>query len=372
MINYTPYNDEFLDLKRLRGDHQADNFVRQVFADSIKKQQLQQWMSAKSGTGHLNQLKNLFPGFEFIDKANQLPSWADRRLIKAGATFFARHSENIMSLLGLLSLPYCYTAANGAMVLYLSELIRKQTSKRLYDTATFVWEVMDPNAFGNIGNAYEEILKVRLMHAAVRYYTMQTGKWDDMWGIPVNQEDMAGTNLSFSLIVIRGLRMLGYNISQADQTAFMHIWAVIGYFTGLDQELIPESSKQAMQLDAIIKKRQFQVSSHGQELTRSLTSHILMVNKSKASANDILGLMRYLLGQEIADMLAIKAPELPGYKLTLIKTMNVLKSFKPQGNSDTMYHQAYAAFKRQRARSIAKAKYPPPPRASTGGGGYTI
>ena len=352
MIGYTLYNNELLDLKRLKGDTQADDFIQQIFTDATKKQQLQLWMSEKSGAGHLNHLKKLFPGFGFIDTADQLPPWADRRLIKAGATFFARHSEVMMSLLGLLSLPYCYTAANGAMVLYLSELIRKQTSKRLYETATFVWEVMDPDAFGKVGNAYEEILKVRLMHAAVRYYTLQSGKWNDNWGVPINQEDMAGTNLSFSLIVIRGLRMLGYNVSQTDQTAFMHIWAVIGYFTGLDQELIPESSKQAMQLDAIIKKRQFQVSPHGQELTRSLTSHILMVNKSKASANDIMGLMRHLLGQETADMLAIKAPELPGYKLTLIKTMNVLKSFKPQGSSETMYHQAYAAFKRQRARSL--------------------
>jgi len=316
-------------------------------------------MNERSSADHLIVLRKMFPGFEFINLADQLPPWADLRLMKAGATFFARHSETIMSLLGLLSLPYCYTAAKGAMVLYLSELIRKQTSKRLYDTATFVWEVMDPDAFGINGKAYEEILKVRLMHAAVRYYTFQTGKWNDTWGVPVNQEDMAGTNLSFSLIVIRGLRMLGYNVNQADQTAFMHIWAVVGYFTGLDPELIPKNSKQAMHLDAIIKKRQFEVSTHGQELTYSLTNHSLQVNKSKATADDILGLMRHLLGREIADMLAIKAPELPGYKLTMIKTVNLFKSFKPLGNPEIIYHQAYAAFKRQRAQSLTESTTKP-------------
>jgi hypothetical protein len=347
MIDHHIYNNDFLDLKRQSGDPQADGFIKHVFADAAKKQQLQQWMSGKSGTEHLSLLKAAFPGFAFIDEATDLPSWAQLRIMKTGAAFFARHSEIIMSLLGLVSLPYCYTAANGAMVLYLSELMRKQTTKRLYDTAIFVWEVMGQDAFSKEGNAYEEILKVRIMHAAVRYYTLRSGKWDHSWGFPINQEDMAGTNLSFSLIVIRGLRMLGFSVSQADQIAFMHIWAVVGYLSGLNQDLIPENSKTAQQLDALIKKRQFNISPHGQELTRSLTDHILSVNNSKATANDILGLMRYLLGKEIADMLAIDAPELPAYKLTLIRTLNLLKSFKQRGDSRQNYRRAYAAFKTQ-------------------------
>ncbi|MCO5951083.1 oxygenase MpaB family protein [Mucilaginibacter flavidus] len=354
MNKHLIYNDKLLNLKRLSGDPQADEFIRQVFADAEKKKQLQQWMSGKSGDEHLNLLKAAFPGFAFIDKAADLPSWAQPRLMKAGAAFYARHSEIIMSLLGLLSLPYCYTAANGAMVLYLSELIRMQTTKRLYDTAVFVWEVMGPGAFSNDGNAYEKILKVRIMHAAVRYYTLQSGKWDGAWGLPINQEDMAGTNLSFSLIVIRGLRMLGYNVSQEDQGAFMHIWAVVGYLSGLDEDLIPENSKMAQQLDCMIKQRQFCVSRHGQELTQSLTDHILSVNKSKATANDILGLMRYLLGKEISNMLAIDAPELPAYKLTLIRTLNLLKSLKPQGDSKQNYRTAYAAFKTQNPELIKR------------------
>ena len=177
MIDYNLFSNKLLDHKRLSGDPQADEFIRYVFSDSVRKNQLQQWMAGVSGAAHLTSLQVAFPGFAFIDKATNLPSWAEPRLMKTGAIFYARHSEIIMSLLGLLSLPYCYNAANGAMVLYLSELIRKQTTKRLYDTAVFVWEVMGPDAFGKDGNALEEILKVRIMHAAVRYYTLQSGKW---------------------------------------------------------------------------------------------------------------------------------------------------------------------------------------------------
>jgi hypothetical protein len=341
------YTNGLLNLKRLSGDPPADEFIRRVFADAEKKRQLQQWIGGAPGEVQLGKLKTCFPGYGFIENSAELPLWANPSLLRAGAAFYARHSEIIMSLLGLLSLPYCYTAANGAMVLYLSELIRKQTTRRLYDTAIFVWEVMGPDAFKKDGNAYEEILKVRIMHAAVRYYTLQSGKWDESWGVPINQEDMAGTNLSFSLIVIRGLRMLGFSVNSAEQTAFMHIWAVVGYLTGLDEELIPENQKMALQLDEMIKKRQFRASTHGQELTRCLTDHILSVNKSSVTANDIMGLMRHLLGKEIADMLEINAPDLPAYKLTLIRAINMLKSFKPVGDSRQNYEQAYSTFRSQ-------------------------
>jgi len=341
------YSDEFLDRKRLSGDKPADDFIKYIFADPVKKVQLQKWMNLTSGEKAPDSLSTIFPGFKFIDEAQQLPSWADPRLMKQGSAFFTRHSEIIMSLLGLLSLPYCYTAAQGTMVLYISELIRKQTTKRLYDTAIFVWDVMAPDAFDPNGNAYRQILKVRIMHAAVRYYTYQSRKWHDDWGVPINQEDMAGTNLSFSLIVLRGLRLLGFNTSESDQEAFLHTWAVIGYLTGLDEDLISENQKIGDELDDTIKRRQFCASPHGQELTESLIAHILAVNKSKATDDDILGLMRYLLGTEISDLLAIKIVKLPLYKLTLIRTFNLFKSFIPQRNVDQKFQNAYTTFKKQ-------------------------
>ena len=185
------------------------------------------------------------------------------------------------------------------------------------------------------------------MHASVRYYTYQSRKWHDDWGVPINQEDMAGTNLSFSLIVLRGLRLLGFNTSESDQEAFLHTWAVIGYLTGLDEDLISENQKIGDELDDTIKRRQFCASPHGQELTESLIAHILAVNKSKATDDDILGLMRYLLGTEISDLLAIKNVKLPLYKLTLIRTFNLFKSFIPQRNVDQKFQNAYTTFKKQ-------------------------
>ncbi|WP_411275211.1 oxygenase MpaB family protein [Daejeonella sp.] len=339
------YSDVYLDSRRLLADPDADTFVEEVFADPIRKKKLQEWMMLETSSDALDQLKLDYPHVSFISNSADLPDWAEPELMCQGSAFFARHSEMIMSLLGLLSLPYCYTAAKGAMVLHLTELIRKQTTKRLFDTAIFIWEVLAPGAFDEKGKAFAEILKVRIIHAFVRQYILSNDKWDQAWGLPVNQEDMAGTNLSFSLIVIRGLRKLGYRVSKSDEEAFLHIWAVIGFLSGLEKELIPENPIQAELLDGRIKHRQFASSVHGKELTYSLIGHILSVNESKATANDIRGLMRYLLGDEISEQLAIDSPALPAYKLILIRLLGAVKSVKPPGDLNRKYKLAFSEFK---------------------------
>lgn len=345
MPDHKNYSDDFLDSRRLVGDTDADTFVKEVFADPIRKKNLQNWIMLETSSEALDQLIQEYPHISFISNSRALPDWADPALMRQGSAFFARHSEMIMSLLGLLSLPYCYTAAKGAMVLHLTELIRNQTTKRLFDTAIFIWEVLAPNAFDEKGKAFAEIIKVRIIHAFVRHYILSSGKWDDSWGLPINQEDMAGTNLSFSLIVIRGLRKLGYSVSKSDVEAFLHVWAVIGSLSGLENELIPENATPAELLDARIKQRQFTGSVHGKELTQALIGHILSVNESKATAEDIKGLMRYLLGDDISEKLAIDTPGLPAYKLLLIRLFGAVKSIKPAGNLKRKYEQAFSEFK---------------------------
>jgi hypothetical protein len=347
MLKSNPYPDHVLAAKRLQGDGTADSFIADVFAGTESKKALHEWLGTLNNNTQLAHLPAVFANQPVLTAAATLPQWANPRMMQKGSEFFIRHSETIMNLLGLLSLPYCYTAANGAMVLYLSDRMRNDTTKRLTETAAFVWEVMAPDAFATTGKGFASILKVRLMHAAVRFYTYKSGRWNDEWGTPVNQEDMAGTNLSFSLLVMRGLRKLGITVSKEDQEGFMHLWNVIGALSGLDEYLLPGSVKEAQILDTIISKRQFCPSEHGKALTLSLTKHITGINNSAASADDILGLMRYLLGAPVADMLKIDAPELPAYKVRLLKLTNLVKGLKPVGNLNLAYKQAYGNFKKQ-------------------------
>jgi hypothetical protein len=350
------YTNLLLDEKRQAGDPTADRFLADKFSNPEAKLGFRSWMEALKSNMQLSAIVNQEQSPDGLNNLNllklstQLPIWANPTLMKQGSAFFALHAEAILNLLGLLSLPYCYAAADGAMVLYQSDRMRNETEKRLFNTADFIWDVMAPGAFEKLGKGYASILKVRLGHAAARHYTLKSDSWKAQWGLPLNQEDMAGTNLSLSLIVIRGLRKLGYNIQYEDQTAFIHLWNVIGSLLGIDDDLLPETGKEAKALEALIRKRQFKPSPQGQQLTKSLTDYVSAAIKANGiSSNEVLGLMRFLLGAEVSKILGFSAPELGLNKLRLLKALNLFKSLPDFRDERSAYHQAKLKFKLQRA-----------------------
>lgn len=356
MEKFRSYTNEFLDDKRQSGDDAADALVLMQFSASDARVRLQSWLYGLESNRQLDANVNGNCAFtklinsSLVLDARQLPIWADAVLMKRGSAFFARHAEAILNLLGLLSLPYCYAAADGAMVLELSERMRNQTGKRLFDTADFVWAVMAPDAFGELGKGFASILKVRIMHAAARFYTLKNSEWDSRLGFPLNQEDMAGTNLSLSLIVVRGLRKLGYIIQYEEQHAFMHLWNVIGSLLGIDQDLLPATGKQAQLLEGLIRRRQFKASLHGQRLTTALTDfYSSNLPGNSIGHQDVLGLMRFLLGDDVAQILGLTAPKLSTNQIRTLRAVNFVSDLKGRKNVVTAYNEAFRKFRVQRA-----------------------
>lgn len=343
----TIYNHEFLTGKRQVIDAPADQFINRAFQDTASKTSLREYLATLKFNSQLNQLPQSYSNEPFIH-SQKLPDWANARQMQQGAAFFARHAGLIMNMLGLLSLPYCYAAADGARVLYLSERIRNDTAKRLQETGDFVWEVMAPDAFEPEGKGFASILKVRLIHAAARYYTLQSGRWDTAWGQPVNQEDMAGTNLSFSLLVIRGLRKLEVAVTYADQQAFMHLWNVIGSLSGVERILLPDDGKQAIALEQAISKHQFRASEEGQALTRALIDYFTSLKlPAPFGSKETVQLMRFLLGDEVASILALPEGEAPSTMINILKLNGTLQELRWQPSVNRAYQQQYADFKKQ-------------------------
>ena len=260
----------------------------------------------------------------FFEQYAPLPNWADRAMMAKGAEFFRQNRTSIALILGCYSLPYCYAGADGAQVLWLTERIRKDTFKRLEETGIFVFGVMQNADWENGKNAIR-ILKVRLMHAAARWFTANSGQWDDAWGRPINQEDMAGTNLAFSYIVIDGLRKLGSTNTDADEEAYLHYWCVVGCLLGVDPCFLPHNLRQAYRLGRSIADRSFRPSVAGQGLAAALRQVLEQNSPSGALQNVATGQMRFLLGDEIADLLALPKVSI---EKRLIKATTMLPFFQ--------------------------------------------
>jgi hypothetical protein len=337
----TSVNEAFLQAMRSETDPFADQVIEYLFTKGEIKN-VNAWIAALSENNEALPAGLPEPVRQYFEQTSQLPEWADKKRMTEGALFFSRHVQAILSVLGSLSLPYCYAAADGAQVLYLSQRIRKDTKKRLADTGQFVLNVMDTKAFDRKGSGIRNIQKVRLMHAAVRWHTLKSGQWNDAWGKPVNQEDMLGTHLAFSYIVLEGLHKLGvyYSVQEADD--YVYLWNVIGSMLGIRKELLPENRKEAYWFCKLIEKRHFRKSEAGIELTKALMQSFEELSPNAAFKGFASGYMRYLLGDKTADLL-----ELPHKPLTkvLIKPISAVNTMRSLAGSLTWNNSsaAYAA-----------------------------
>ena len=129
--------------------------------------------------------------------------------------------EAIANLL-CYSLPFCYAARKGVQVLALTSRLYTNPTRRVVETAQIVVAVPRPGGLAAGGTGVRTAQKVRLMLAGVRHQIGSYPGWNPEFGKPINQEDMAGTLLSFSWVIIDGLRQLGLHIDEQRAEALLH------------------------------------------------------------------------------------------------------------------------------------------------------
>ncbi|GAB3521822.1 oxygenase MpaB family protein [Emticicia fontis] len=306
------------------GDAEADALIEQLIA--------------KEGIGFLRSLMPFLGDFKKLDFQNQpqllqdflkthssLPDFFNKKELIRATDFYQENQQIIGLILGLYALPYCYLGADGARVLYLSERIRKDTYNRLVETGNFMKAVMSYDNWED-DKIFAICTKVRLMHAAIRYFTLHSQKWNMDWGYPINQEDMLGTNLAFSLVVLRGMRKLGYSVDNTYQRAYLHIWNVVGFLLGIDEELLPANDLEAIKLERMIVARQFRQSAESQALTDSLMQAVRGISPNEWTGDLLQAQSRFLLGEKYAEMLGVKETNISDTLLMVYNTTSVVLS----------------------------------------------
>ena len=144
-----------------------------------------------------------------------------------------------------------------------------------------------------------------LFRSGVRCLVGQYPGWKPEFDLPINQEDLAGTLLSFSFITLDGLLSLGYVLSNDEIEGYLHAWKVVGHILGIRPEMLPVDYADAGALSARIAVRQFAACEEGRYMTRALVQmlqHIIPGNLFDAVPET---LMRHFLGDQTADILAV-------------------------------------------------------------------
>jgi hypothetical protein len=271
---------------------------------------------------------------DYLQRSERLPDWADPRKIEAGERVFWRYGPAIIAILHCYSLPFCYAGRKGVQVLALTSRLYSNPTRRVVETAQMVVDVMRPGGLGSLGTGVRTAQKVRLMHAGVRFQVSSYAGWNGAaFDLPINQEDMAGTLLSFSYITLDGLRRLGYALTDEEIEAYLHCWNVIGHILGVRPEMLATDANDAAALIARISERQFAACDEGRMMARALID--MMRHEVPGNLFDRAPelLMRYLLGDRTADILGVPAgaiAELCSGPLRLLVRMG----------SDLMHHSS--------------------------------
>ncbi len=247
----------------------------------------------------------------YLSAISGLPDWADPNKIAAGERVFWRYGPAIIAVLTCYALPFCYAGRKGVQVLALTARLRTNPTRRIIETAQMVVDVMRPGGLGAVGSGIRTAQKVRLMHAGVRCLIGQYPGWKPEFDLPINQEDLAGTLLSFSSITIDGLQRLGYVLTSDEIEGYLHAWKVVGHILGIRPEMLPLDYADASALSARIAVRQFAACDEGQYMTRALVQMLQHIVPGDLFDAVPELLMRHFLGDRTADILAV-APQPAG------------------------------------------------------------
>jgi hypothetical protein len=186
-------------------------------------------------------------------------------------------------------------------------------------------------------------MKVRVMHAIVRHMIMNDPRavanpvdpeLKAKFGLPINQEDMVYTLMTFSYVVIGGFRTMGYEMTDAQREGYIHCWNVVGYLMGIREELLPATYEDAAELFEAIRRRQHGQSVAGQKLTAALLQSVEDALPGDHHDPLVAALARKLVGNETADALGIVRP----HPLQQLRLDVVLEAWEASARLATRLH----------------------------------
>ncbi len=261
------------------GDPMADALAADGIRFAKPLQQLIISDSSNSNSSKFDANLTNNPAFNALtEQFSSHPTWFDPKLAQIGAVAYRRYPLMLIWLLRNVALMAGYSIPALSLPLIQTGALMHDALPRLMRTYAYILAVSEhpplhkPNisthnnrqpieqvlAIGSEG--WRQSIKVRQIHTIVRQSLLKgkgnaakgiitnadqhhnpDGSWNTgYWGIPINQTDMIATHLQFSLLIMRGLRLLGARISTEEAEGILHLWNLASYWMGVDLERLPK------------------------------------------------------------------------------------------------------------------------------------
>lgn len=245
----------------------------------------------------------------FLDQTREVPGWVDFEAMEPGRRVLMRHGTLQGLVLLCSSLVEGYAFAKPSQVLVQTGRLQKDVSRRIYETGQFLHNMVGPQGLRPGGIGHRTILEVRLLHASVRHYLDQHPERYpvEQYQRPINQEDMAGTILEFDFMVVRGLRLLGLELTEEERVSVHYFWRYAGWLLGVKEELLTSSYQEQEVLALQLHTHGYSPTPEGAQLARALLRDMSNKPPFMLPERALHTISRYLIGDQLADEFGIQS-----------------------------------------------------------------
>ncbi len=227
--------------------------------------------------GHIDSDLSNNPAFmQLVEQFSTHPNWYDAKLAQVGAVAYRRYPLMLIWLLRNVALMAGYSIPALSLPLIQTGALMHDALPRLMRTYAYILAVSEHPELEAIdgmqrapvakvldigSEGWQQSIKVRQVHTLVRQNLLKgklnaaagvipdidqhhnpDGSWNTAyWGVPINQTDMIATHLQFSLLIMRGLRLLGARISAEEAEGILHLWNLASYWMGVDLQRLPKT-----------------------------------------------------------------------------------------------------------------------------------
>lgn len=290
------------------GDPEADEAIEQL--SSLEPGEAARLIRAVMDEGGDDALRDAPPALaDLVRSLENPPDWVDLPAFNPGIRMFHRNSRLVLGAFvgGVLVEGFSTTISRS---FFITGRLRDQGVRRLKQNNRHMIELFIPGGMARSGDGWKLSVRVRLVHAQVRWLLNKSDEWDhEAWGMPLSSANMGFAITAFSARLVKHLRSLGAVFDAEERESFIAVWRYSGYLMGIPETILFRNEEEALRLFEIGKLCEPEPGVESSVMANSLVQSaplVIGIEESAARRNlvkYVYSVSRALIGNELADQL---------------------------------------------------------------------
>ena len=274
---------------------------------------------------------------DFFESIETPPDWVDFDSFDAGVRMFHRNSRLILGAFvgGVLVEGFSTNISKSFMA---TGRLFDQGVRRLKQNNRHMVESFMPGGLERQGDGWALSVRVRLVHAQVRYLLNNSLDWDlEAWGEPISAAHMGYATAAFSARLLKHLKSLGADFNDEERASFMAVWRYTGHLMGVPASILFRDEAEALHLFEIARMCEPPPDYHSIAMANALINSaplVIGIDNSfdrRLLSKYVYGVSRALIGDELAN--ALNYPHTP--------TLGMLAMFRLEGRYNRLVSKRF-------------------------------